>query len=139
MRQRILLAVLIGVVGIIGCVAYVVTVSPLQPRPGSYRAAVMRVLKEQRVDYGNVTVVDGCAPSYHFCHTYAGTVQVLAPTPMAGRIDCRERWTTCTLTIPQAGIRETPLDDVLDPLAVRWEAMYGRLMLWVREVYGSTP
>jgi hypothetical protein len=96
------------------------------------------VLDAQRVDYRDVVVVDGCAPNYQFCRSYAGWVQVLAATTMPGRIDCRERWTTCTLTVPQAGISGARLDDVRDPFSARWEALYGRLMAWMRQVYRGT-
>jgi hypothetical protein len=44
----------------------------------------MRVLDKQHVDYLDVTVVDGCAPSYQFCRTYAGSVRVRATTVMLG-------------------------------------------------------
>jgi NAD(P)-dependent dehydrogenase (short-subunit alcohol dehydrogenase family) len=82
-----------------------------------------------RVDYRDVVVVDGCAPSYQFCRTYAGSVQVLTATTLHGQIDCRERWTTCTLTVLQLGINGAPLDDIIDPVLARWEALYGQLML----------
>ena len=125
MRQWILLGVLIGVVVTLGCVVYFAATTNSQPRPGSYRAAVMRVLDAERVDYRDVVVVDGCAPSYQFCRTYAGSVQVLAATTMPGWIDCRERWITCTLSVPQTGISGARLDDVRDPFLARWEALYG--------------
>lgn len=132
MRQWILLAVLIGVVVTIGCVAYFAAATNSQPRPGNYRAAVMRVLDAELVDYRDVVVVDGCAPSYQLCRTYAGAVQVLAATAMSGRIDCRERWISCTLSVPQAGISAAQLDDVRDPFLTRWEALYGWFMAWMR-------
>jgi hypothetical protein len=128
------MTVLSGVVVTIGCIAYFALATNSQPRPGSYRAAVRRVLDAERVDYRDVVVTDGCAPSYQFCRTYAGSVQVLAATAMPGRIDCRERWTTCTLTVPQTGISGAPLDDVRDPFLARWEALYGRFMEWMRIV-----
>jgi hypothetical protein len=95
----------------------------------------MRVLDAEHVDYSDVVVVDGCAPSYQFCRSYAGSVQVLAGSAMSGRIDCRERWTTCTVSVPQAGISGAPLDDVRNPFLARWEALYGRFISWFREVY----
>ena len=55
------------------------------------------------------------------------------------RIDCHERWITCTLTVQQAGIRGVPLDDTIGPLAARWDAIYGQLMLRLREVYRREP
>jgi hypothetical protein len=54
---------------------------------------------------------------------------------MLGRIECYERWTTCTITVPQAGIMSAPLDDTIDPFAARWDAIYGQLMLRLREFY----
>jgi hypothetical protein len=137
MRQGMLIAMLIGVVATLGCIAYTHVATTTSPRPGSYRAAVMRVLDDQRVDYHDVAVLDGCAPSYQLCRTYAGSVRVLATTTLLGRIECRERWITCRLTIPQAGIQSAPLDDTIDPLAARWEALYGQLMLRFREIYRS--
>jgi hypothetical protein len=89
----------------------------------------MRLLDQRRVDYRDVVVVDGCAPSYQFCRTYAGAVQVLTATTLHGRIDCRERWIICTLTIPQLSINGAPLDNIIDPLLARWEALYGQFML----------
>jgi hypothetical protein len=139
MRHRLLMAVLIGVVGTLGCIAYVNSATNTSPRPANYRAAVIRVLDKQRVDYRDVEVVDGCAPSYQLCRTYAGSVRVLAATTLLGRIDCRERWITCTLTIPQASIRSAALDDVVDPVAARWDAIYGQLMLHLREFYRGEP
>ena len=132
-----LIAVLIAVMGTLGCIAYTHAAAGTSPRPGSYRAAVMRVLDEQRVDYRDVAVLDGCAPSYQLCRTYAGSVRVLAATTLLGWIECRERWITCTLTIPQAGIHSAPLDDTIDPLAARWDAIYGQLMLRFHEIYRS--
>jgi hypothetical protein len=135
MRQQLMMTMLIGVVGTLGCVAYINVATNTSPRPANYRAAVMRILDERRVDYRDVEVVDGCAPSYQLCRTYAGSVRVLAATVMLGRIDCGERWITCTLTVPQAAISDTPLDDVLDPVVARWDAIYGQLMLRLRELY----
>src|SRR6476661_3655037 len=116
MRQRMLMTVLIMVVGIFGYIAYTNATADTRPRPATYRAAVMRVLNDQGIDYHDVKVVDGCAPSYQSCRTYAGSVRVLATTTLLGQIDCRERWITCTITIPQAGIRAVALDDTIDPL-----------------------
>jgi hypothetical protein len=134
MQRRILMIALIGAVGCIGSIAYFVATISARPRAASYREAVMRVLDERRVDYRDVVVVDGCAPSYQFCRSYAGSVQVLAATTITGQIHCRERWTTCTLSIPQVGIDGAPLDDTLDPFWARWEELYGRFIMWAHEV-----
>ena len=139
MRHRLLMAVLIGVVGTLGCIAYINAAPNTSPRPANYRAAVIRVLDKQRVDYRDVEVVDGCAPSYQLCRTYAGSVRVLAATALLGRIECRERWITCTLTVPQAGIVGVALDDTIDPLAARWDAIYGQLLVRLREFYRGEP
>ncbi len=130
-----LFAVLIGFVGTFGYIAYTIAIPSAETRPDSYRAAVVRVLDVRRVDYRDVEVLDSCAPSFQNCQTYAATVRALAATTMIGQIECRERWTTCTLTIPQAGISGAILDDVRDPIAARWEALYGRLLLRFREIY----
>jgi hypothetical protein len=61
-------------------------------------------------------------------------VQVLAATTITGQIDCRERWTTCTLSIPQIGIDGAPLDDTLDPFWARWEELYERFIMWAHDV-----
>src|SRR5215207_476824 len=133
MRQPLLMAMLIGVVVTLGCMAYINAATNTSPQPVNYRAAVMRVLDAQHIDYNNVTVIDGCAPSYQLCRTYAGSVQVHTETTLRGQITCRERWITCTLTVQQAGIMGVALDDTIDPLAARWEAFYGQLMLQLRE------
>ena len=62
MRHRLLMAVLIGVVGTLGCIAYINAATNNSPRPAIYRAAVMCALEEQHVDYRDVEG-DGCAPS----------------------------------------------------------------------------
>ena len=134
MRQRLLLALLIGVavVGTLGGIAYTNAATNTRLRPANYRAAVIRVLDDRHVDYRDVEVLDGCAPTYEFCQTYSGSVRVLATTAMLGRIECRERWTTCTITVRQAEIVGTALDDTIDPIAARWNAFYWQLMLWPR-------
>ena len=132
MRQRVLLTVLVVLVGTAACIGYIIDAAPIRPRPKNYRAAVMRVLDTQRVDYRDVDVIDGCAPSYQLCRFYAGNVLIRATTTMSGQIDCRERWITCSITIPQAGIRGAALDDTIDPLAARWGELYGQLLLWLR-------
>ncbi|HEU5102842.1 MAG TPA: hypothetical protein VFU22_27660 [Roseiflexaceae bacterium] len=138
MRQAILIAVLIGFVATFGSIAYAIATTSAGPRPSSYQAAVVRVLKASRVDYRDVEVLDGCAPSFQNCRTYAATVRVQAATTLAGHIDCRERWTTCTLSVPQAGISGAPLEDVRDPIAARWEALYGQMLLRIQELYRGT-
>src|SRR4029079_3047846 len=132
MRQRMLMTVLIGMLGMLGCSASMSAATHTSARPKSYRAAVVRVLDMQRVDYRDVEVADGCAPSEQRCQTYAGMVRVATGTIMMGQIDCRERWITCTITIPQAGISGVALDDTIDPLAARWGELYGQLLLWLR-------
>jgi hypothetical protein len=139
MRQRIHLAALVVMVGAAAYIGYSIGTADARPRPQSYREAVERVLNEQRIDYRDVEVVDGCAPSYQFCRTYAGTVRVMAAITMSGQIDCRERWITCSLTIQQAGIMAIRLDNTIDPLTARWEALYGWLMLRFHEFYRSIP
>src|SRR5689334_13683646 len=100
MQKQIICAMLIGVVGTLGYITYPIPTTNTQPRPDSYRAAVVRVLDIRRGDYREVEVLDSCAPSYQHCQTYAAIVRVLAATSIVGQIECRERWTTCTLTIP---------------------------------------
>lgn len=135
MQKLVFFAVLIGFVGTFGYIAYTIAIPSAEPRPDSYRAAVVRVLDVRRVDYRDVEVLDSCAPNYQNCQTYAAMVRILAATTIVGQIECRERWTTCALTIPQAEISGTILDDVRNPIAARWEALYGRLLLRFREIY----
>ena len=92
----------------------------------------MRLLDTQLVEYRDVEVVDGCAPSEQLCRFYAGNVRIMAATTPSGHIDCRERWITCTITVPQAGISGVALDDTIDPLTARWEDIYGQFLLWLR-------
>ncbi len=132
MRQKMLMAVLIGLVVILGGIAYLSAAESSNARPKSYREAVERVLNAQRVDYRDIEVIDSCAPSYQFCHFYSGKVRIVAVNIMSGQIDCRERWITCTITIPQAGIIGAALEDTLDPLQARWDDYYGQLLLWLR-------
>ena len=137
MPQRLLMAVLIGMIGMIGMLGYIAYMSAAtntSARPKSYRAAVMRVLELQQVEYRDVRVADGCAPSYQLCRFYTGKVRIIATTTMSGQIDCRERWITCTLTVPQVGISGVALDDTIDPLTARWEDVYGQFLLWLRSV-----
>src|SRR6476620_1567282 len=130
MRQRLLMTALIGIVAL-GCLAYINAATTATPRPADYRAAVMRVLDTQQIDYRDVEVADGCAPSYQLCRFYAGKVRIMAASTMSGQIDCRERWTTCTLTIPRARINGALLEDVRDPLFAHWEEIYGQFLVWL--------
>ena len=132
MRHRIMLAALVGMVGTAAWIGYVIDTADARPRPRNYREAVERVLDDRRFDYRNVEVVDKCAPSYQLCRFYAGTVRIMATTTISGQIACRERWTTCTLTIPRAGISVAPLEDVRDPLFAHWEEIYGQFLAWLR-------
>jgi hypothetical protein len=138
MRQRMLMAVLIGMLGMLGCIASMSAATNTSARPNSYRAAVMRVLNDQGIDYHDVEIVDGCAPSYQSCRTYAGSVRVLATTTLLGQIDCRERWITCTITVPQAGIRAVALDDTIDPLTARWDEFSGQVLRWFQSASRSS-
>jgi len=139
MRQRMLMAALIGVMGTLAWIVYLNATANTGPRPANYRAAVMRVLDARGVDYTDIEVVDGCAPSYQNCRTYAGAVWVLAAPTLLGQIKCRERWIACTLTVAQTGIRSAPLDDTIDPITARWEAFYGQFMLRLGEFYRGEP
>ena len=118
--------------GLLICVSYLAIMPKAQPRPGSYRAAVVIVLRSARIDYRDVDVRDGCAPTIQLCRTYAGEVFVQTSRSINGQIACHERWTSCTLTLRDAGIVHAPLPDVLDPLIWRWEQLQGQVMLWVR-------
>jgi hypothetical protein len=119
MQKLIFFAVLIGLVGTFGYIAYTIAIPSTEPRPDNYRAAVVRVLNVRRVDYRDVEVLDSCAPSYQNCQTYAAMVRALDATTMIGQIECRERWTTCTLTIPQAGISGAILDDEMSAIQLQ--------------------
>src|SRR5215217_398906 len=126
MRKRVLLTVLVVLVGAAAGIGYLINGTPAMARPKGYRAAIARVLDAQHIDYRDIEVIDGCAPSYQRCRWYAGTVRVRTGTIIAGQIDCRERWITCTLTVPQVGISGVALDDTIDPLTARWEDFYGQ-------------
>ena len=75
-----MLAALVGIVGTAVCVGYFIDTANARLRPGSYREAVERVLDEQHIDYRDVEVIDGCAPSYQLCRFYAGKVRIMAAT-----------------------------------------------------------
>src|SRR4051812_23941492 len=116
MRKRVLLTVLVVLVGAAAGIGYLINGTPARLRPNSYRAAIARVLDAQHIDYRDIEVIDGCAPSEQRCRSYAGTVRVRTGMIMVGQIGCRERWITCSITIPQAGISGVALDDTIDPL-----------------------
>jgi hypothetical protein len=128
MRKRVLLTVLVVLVGAAASSGYRIDGTPARPRPKSYSAR-SRVLDAQHIDYRDIEVIDGCAPSEQRCQSYAGTVRVQTGTIMAGQIDCRERWITCTLTVPQVGIHGVALDNTIDPLTARWEDVSGQFLL----------
>jgi hypothetical protein len=132
MRIRIVLTSMLGLGGTLICLVLLLASAPAQPRPGSYRAAVLEVLRAHQIDIQEVTVVDGCAPSYQFCRTYAGAVTIETTRTVTGQIACAERWTTCTLTVRALGIAQAPLPDVRDPLVWRWEQLQAALIQWVR-------
>lgn len=132
MRKRVLLTVLVVLVGVAAGIGYGIDGTPARPRPKSYPAAIARILDAQHIDYRDIEVIDGCTPSVQHCRLYAGTVRVQIGTIIAGQIDCRERWITCTLTVPQVGIHGVALDDTIDPLTARWEDVSGQFLLWLR-------
>ena len=104
------------------------------PLSENYRAAAHTVLTDAHVDFQTVEIIDGCAPTPQLCRSYAGIVRVQADRTLTGQIACRERWTTCTLTLQEAGIVAAPLPDVIDPVAWRWEQLQGAIMRWVQGV-----
>jgi hypothetical protein len=104
------------------------------PRASNYRAAVVAVLMDAQVDFHAVDVINGCAPTYQSCRTYAGTVYVERGHTTIGQISCRERWTNCALTLSDAGIVDAPLPDTRDPLIWRFEQLRGQLILWMRGI-----
>ena len=137
MRKRVLLTVLVVLVGAVAGSGHLIDGTPAMARPKGYRAAIARVLDAQHIDYRDLEVIDGCAPSFQRCRSYAGTVRVRIGTIMAGQVDCRERWITCTLTVPQVGIRGVALDDTIDPLTARWDDVSGQFLLWLRSASRS--
>jgi hypothetical protein len=138
MWQRIQLALLVGMVGTVACVGYFITAANARPRPGSYREAVERRLDHAAFSYREVEVVDGCAPTYQLCRTYAGHVRIQTETAtLAGQIGCRRRWTSCTLTIPATGLRAVALPDVVDSLPLTLEEVWKQLQDWFHQVTSS--
>jgi hypothetical protein len=135
MRQWFLLVVLVGIVSVAAYSGYRRAVANARPRPDSYRAAVERRLDQAQFSYRKVEVTDGCAPTYQFCRTYAGQVRVLTETTaLAGRIDCRRRWTSCTLTIPGANLHAVALPDVVDWLPLTLEDVWLYFQSWLHQV-----
>ena len=138
MRQRILLMVLVGIIGAAGYIGSASIMANARLQPGSYREAVKDVLDKAQVRYRDVEVVDGCAPTYQLCRTYAGSVRVLTErTTLAGRIDCRRRWTGCTLTVPAIGLRAVALPDVVDSPPRSLNELWERIEDWFRAVSGQ--
>jgi hypothetical protein len=103
-------------------------------RPGSHRDEVLAVLRRRQIDPVSVELQNGCAPSIERCRTYAATVTIVTSKTLTGRIDCRTRWTGCTLTVPAARIYAEPLRDVISPLVERWSELRGGLLSWLRQI-----
>jgi hypothetical protein len=76
MRKRVLLTVLVVMVGAAAGIGYLIDGTPARPQPKSYSAAIARILDAQHIDYRDIEVIDGCAPSEQRCRSYAGTVRV---------------------------------------------------------------
>jgi hypothetical protein len=134
MRAWLLRGLLISLIGLGGYGALVIVGTELQTHAATYRAAVMQLLDQRGIAYRDIVVTDGCAPTYQFCRTYAGTVQVLAERELRGQIACRQRWTDCTLTLRNAGLVRAPLVDINAPLGLDLEVLRARLVLWFRDV-----
>lgn len=137
MRVGLLRALLLALIGGIGWGGFALMRATAMSRPTTYRAAVMWVLNDRGIGYRDVIVTDGCAPSYQQCYTYAGAVRVLAEVEHAGQITCRERWTSCTLSVPGLSITGAPLADIRDPLVWRWQQLYHQATRWVRGLWSS--
>jgi hypothetical protein len=137
MRAKMILA---GVIGLSVVVAafFLLPNARMQPRPGSYRESVLRLLSTRNLEARDVEVADSCAPTVEHCYTYAGAVTVVAQSRLSGRIDCRERWTGCTLTLPGAALDREPLPDVIDPLAWRAQQLWYECLRWLRGA-GQAP
>ena len=131
--RRWLLFCALALLGATACAAYLSALATDQPRPLSYREAVERVLATNRLQYRTVEVVDGCAPSFAQCRTYSGRVRVRTDAAiLEGRIDCRKRWSSCTLSLPDAALEAVALPDIVDPGAFSLEAAWARVRLWFR-------
>jgi hypothetical protein len=138
MWQRIQLVLLVGMVGTVACIGYFITAANARLQPDSYRAAVERRLDQAQFSYRKVEVTDGCAPTYQLCRTYAGQVRVLTEaTTLNGRIDCRRRWTSCTLSIPGTGLRAVALPNVVDSLPHTLDEVWEHLQDWFYRVTSS--
>lgn len=137
MRAKIILA---GVIWLSAVVAVLVLLpsAPALPRPRSYRESVLHLLSAHNLEARDVEVVDSCAPTIERCQTYAGAVIVIAQSRLTGWIDCRERWTGCTLTLAEAGLHREPLPDVIDPLAWRAQQLWHEFIRWLRAL-GPAP
>jgi hypothetical protein len=127
-------AMLIGVIIALGLGGYFVLqgFSQVQPRPKGYREAVLYVLHQHQLDVSNVEVTNNCAPTLERCRTYAGAVTIEADTRFVGQIACRERWTTCRLTVAAAHIQGEPMPDVIDPLAWRLSQLQASFLEWLQ-------
>ena len=122
-----------GVISLAGVMAFLLLLpdEPAQPQPGSYRESVLRLLSARGLEARDVEVVDNCAPTVERCRTYAGSVTIHAGARLRGRIECRDRWTTCTLTAAEAGLDHEPLPDVIDPLAWRAQQLWYTFIGWL--------
>src|SRR5690349_19364795 len=107
MRAKMILAGVIWL-SVVVAVFFLLPNARTQPRPGSYRESVLRLLSTRNLEARDVEVIDSCAPTVERCQTYAGAVTVVAQSRLSGRIDCRERWTGCTLTLPGAALDREP-------------------------------
>lgn len=134
MRRWLLLALVVVFCGAILYVGYSIVNTDSSSRPASYRIVVIRVLDQRRIAYREVVVINGCAPTYEQCRTYAGVVQVLGKDELQGQIICRQRWTDCALTIADVGIVSAPLEDIPDPESWRWDVVWMRLERWFQEL-----
>lgn len=139
MQRRVVLSSVLGLCGLLACLSFTLATIPTQPRPGSYRTAALPLLRTRVRDLHAVDVVDGCAPSYQFCQTYAGRVTITTTRTITGEIACAERWTTCTLTVAELGISAEPLRDVRDPWVWRWQQWGDVFRRWVREAAWQQP
>jgi hypothetical protein len=118
---------------------YFLVAKPPTSRPGNYREAVKLVLNQAGFSYRDVEVTDGCAPTYERCRTYAGRVQVLTQeATLAGRIECRRRWTNCMLSLPNTGVAPVELPNIVDPLPLSLEEAWASLQDWFDQITRSS-
>jgi hypothetical protein len=134
MRMKVLLAGVVTLLCALVALLFLLPITPMQPQPGSYLQSVRRLLKARNLEPRKVAVVDSCAPTIERCRTYSGVVTLDADTRLSGQIDCRERWTSCTLTVPLAHLDHETLPDVIDPLAWRWQQCRIRVRAWLSGV-----